>query len=54
MTQQLQLLSPHLDRSRSAGSAISDAALFDVCAAASSFAVFSRIRVALAALGEPA
>jgi alkylhydroperoxidase family enzyme len=32
----------------------SDAALFDVCAAASSFGVFSRIRVALIALGEPA
>jgi alkylhydroperoxidase family enzyme len=29
-----------------------DAALFDACAAASSFGVFSRTRVALAALGE--
>jgi len=29
-----------------------DAALFDACAAASSFGVFSRIRVALTALGE--
>jgi alkylhydroperoxidase family enzyme len=31
-----------------------DAALFDVCAAASSFGVFSRIRVALTALGNDA
>jgi len=30
---------------------LDDAALFDTCAAASSFGVFSRIRVALAALG---